>query len=199
MAEFQPAAPSDSTFDLLHGMDFNFNWLAYNLAGANNESSHLARDPATAEFLAYDPAVDFNLFAEFNTLIPSIAPPADPLQNFMDLYGTSSAFFDAGAPTDFGSFSAGSFDEPLPLLPPPPPESPPAVVPPVEQASEPGPSVPRSHRPRKEVDEATILHTTRSRAATARKRYGESDAVSNRPQKKRKLNGVIGPELALEL
>ncbi|KAJ6595251.1 hypothetical protein DFH09DRAFT_1413358 [Mycena vulgaris] len=149
MAEFQPAAPSDSTFDLLHGMDFNFNWLAHDLAGANNESSHLARDPATAEFLAYDPAVDPNLFAEFNTLIPSIAPPADPLQNFMDLYGTSSAFFDAGAPTDFGSFSAGSFDEPLPLLPPPPPESPPAAVPPVEQVSEPDPSLPRSHRPRK--------------------------------------------------
>ncbi|KAJ6609443.1 hypothetical protein B0H10DRAFT_477862 [Mycena sp. CBHHK59/15] len=40
MAEFQPPAPSDSTFDFLSGMDFDFNWLAQDLAGANNETSH---------------------------------------------------------------------------------------------------------------------------------------------------------------
>ncbi|KAJ6569751.1 hypothetical protein DFH09DRAFT_1080478 [Mycena vulgaris] len=133
------------------------------------------------------PATTQSLFVDFNALIPSTASPADPLQDFMDLYG-SGAFFDAGAPADFGSFTAGSSDEPLPLLPPPPPESPPALAPPVEQALEPDPNSPKSHRPQNEVDEVNILYTTRPRAVTACKRYGDGDDVFNRPKKKCKAN-----------
>ncbi|KAJ7330825.1 hypothetical protein DFH08DRAFT_814916 [Mycena albidolilacea] len=79
MAQFQPphAIRLHIWFVKCHGF-----WLTHNFAGATNDTSHLARDPATAEFLAYDRAVDPNLFTEFNALVPLTAPPADPLQNF---------------------------------------------------------------------------------------------------------------------
>ncbi|KAJ7438291.1 hypothetical protein B0H11DRAFT_1935338 [Mycena galericulata] len=135
-AEFQPSAPSDSSFNSPNAYDFNnfdFDSLMLNLEGAMNNSS-FTHDPATTELFAYDPAFDSSLFAESIMLMPSSAPlgSADPLQDFLDLHGDYGGFFDAGAAIDSGSFTARSYDEPPLLLPPAPPESPPALSPSVE-------------------------------------------------------------------
>ncbi|KAJ7440415.1 hypothetical protein B0H11DRAFT_2353437 [Mycena galericulata] len=164
--EFQPSAPSDS--------------------GAMNTSSFV-HDTATTDLFAYDPTFDSRVFADPNMLMPSSAPPgpADPLQDFLNSYGDYGGFFDAGAAVDSGLFTVRSYDEPPLLLPPAPPDSPPALSPSVEHTSE--PSAPRSRRARKEVDEANIIHTTRSRAPSARKRVADGEDISSRPLKKSKV------------
>ncbi|KAJ7438913.1 hypothetical protein B0H11DRAFT_2356610 [Mycena galericulata] len=187
--EFQPSAPSDSSFNSSNTYDFNnfdFDSLMRDLEGAMNTSS-FAHDTATTDLFAYDPTFDSRVFADPNMLMPSSAPPgpADPLQDFLNSYGDYGGFFDAGAPVDSGLFTVRSYDE-LPLqLPPAPPDSPPALSPSVEHTSE--PSAPRSRRARKEVDEANIIHTTRSRAPSARKRVADGKDISSRPLKKSKV------------
>ncbi|KAJ6566084.1 hypothetical protein B0H19DRAFT_1232461 [Mycena capillaripes] len=60
---------------------------------------------------------------------------------------------------------------------------------PQQQVSEPGSSAPRSRRSRQEVDEANIIHTTRTRVPSARKRGADDDDeadVTARPPKKSK-------------
>ncbi|KAJ6554046.1 hypothetical protein DFH09DRAFT_1318699 [Mycena vulgaris] len=160
------------------------------LEGAETSSS--AHGLASAELSAFDPAFDPTLFgmsAEWNILMPFSALPEDPVQDFMNLYGFSAMFSDAGAPADFGTFtSTGLSDDPLPLLPPPSPESPPAPSPVIDQVSEAGPSAPRSRRSRQEVDEANILHSRRARAPT--KRFADGD-LSTWPQKKAKGKQVL--------
>jgi hypothetical protein len=131
-------------------------------------------------------------FSGVRTAMPSEAPPEDPGQDFLDLYGSAGGFSDAGAAQSFAAFtSTWYFNDPLPVLPPPPPESP-APPPSVEKVSEPGPSAPRSRRTRQEVDEANIIHTTRTRAPSARKRGAEDDDdVSSRPLKRGRQTGYV--------
>ncbi|KAJ6542456.1 hypothetical protein DFH09DRAFT_1282546 [Mycena vulgaris] len=165
--------------------DFDFDTVMCSLEGGDTSSS--AHGLASAELSAFAPAFDPTLFgmsAEWNPLMPFSAPPEDPVQDFMNLYGLSAMFSDAGAPADLGTFtSTGLSDDPLPLLPPPPPESPPAPSPAVDQVSEAGPSAPRPRCSRQEVDEANILHSRRARAPT--KQFADGD-LSTRPQKKAK-------------
>jgi hypothetical protein len=120
----------------------------------------------------------------FDSLIlsNSVAPGADPLNEFMSSYGLSRHF---DVTSDFSAF--GHVD-PLPLLPPPPPESLPAS-PAVEQLSEPGPSAPKSCRSRKEVDQTNILHLTRSRVPAARKRSVDEDVSSWLQKRGRRKQG----------
>ncbi|KAJ6563092.1 hypothetical protein DFH09DRAFT_1364226 [Mycena vulgaris] len=170
--------------------DFHFDTVMCSLEGADTSSS--AHGLASAEPSAFAPAFDPTLFgmsAEWNTLMPFSAPPEDPVQDFMNLYGFSAMFSDAGAPADFGTFtSTGLSDDSLPLLPPPPPESPPAPSLAVDQVSEAGLSAPRSRCSRQEVDVANILHSRRARAPT--KRFADGD-LSTRPQKKAKGKQVV--------
>ncbi|KAJ7235364.1 hypothetical protein C8J57DRAFT_1572122 [Mycena rebaudengoi] len=131
-------------------------------------------------------------FSGVKTAMPSEAPPEDPGQDFLDLYGSAGGFSDAGAAQSFAAFtSTWYFNDPLPVLPPPPPESP-APPPSVEKVSEPGPIAPRSRCTRQEVDEANIIHTTRTRAPSARKRGAEDDDdVSSRPLKRGRQTGDV--------
>ncbi|KAJ6574171.1 hypothetical protein B0H19DRAFT_1253912 [Mycena capillaripes] len=167
-------------FNLSNNYDLDFDSLMRDLDWS------FLQDPAVAKLFAYDPASDPTLFVNFNTPVPSSAPPEGPNDDFMDLYGSADGFYDAGATQSFGASTVNkSFNDPLPILPPPPPESPPAPCSPVEQVSEPGPSAPRSRRTRQEVDEANIIHTSRARAPSARKRHADDD-VSSRPPKRSK-------------
>ncbi|KAJ6590923.1 hypothetical protein B0H10DRAFT_1960903 [Mycena sp. CBHHK59/15] len=159
--------------------NLDFDSLIYDLPAINTDGNwYFLQDPSLGSFLStYNPASDPTLFMHSNTSTTSHAYPEDPTQNFTDIYGlrvlTSTPYLDA----------------PLPILPPPPPESPCAPSPVVQQVSEPGSSAPRSRRGRQEVDEANIIHTTRTRVPSARKRGADDDDeadVTARPPKKSK-------------
>ncbi|KAJ7835870.1 hypothetical protein B0H13DRAFT_1913361 [Mycena leptocephala] len=170
--------------------DFDFNSMMHRLVGADvdADTSSSSHGHASAELFSFNPTFDptsFGFSANLDTLMPFSTPPDDPLQDFMNSYGFSGGFFDTGTfTTDFGPFtSTGLSDGPLPLLPPPPPNSPPPPSLAVDQRSEAGPSAPRLRRPRQEVDQANIVHSTRTRAPT--KRFADGD-LSPRPSKKAK-------------
>ncbi|KAJ6605854.1 hypothetical protein B0H10DRAFT_2195382 [Mycena sp. CBHHK59/15] len=198
--------------------NLDFDSLIYDLPAINTDGNwYFLQDPSLGSFLStYNPASDPTLFMHSNTSTTSHAYPEDPTQNFTDIYGlrgAETAMPSAASPEDplqdlldlYGG--AGSFpgtqathgftvltstpylDAPLPILPPPPPESPCAPSPVVQQVSEPGSSAPRSRRGRQEVDEANIIHTTRTRVPSARKRGADDDDeadVTARPPKKSK-------------
>ncbi|KAJ6536654.1 hypothetical protein B0H10DRAFT_1971906 [Mycena sp. CBHHK59/15] len=196
--------------------NLDFDSLIYDLPAINTDGNwYFLQDPSLGSFLStYNPASDPTLFMHSNTSTTSHAYPEDPTQNFTDIYGlrgAETAMPSAASPEDplqdlldlYGG--AGSFpgtqathgftvltstpylDAPLPILPPPPPESPCAPSPVVQQVSEPGSSAPRSRRGRQEVDEANIIHTTRTRVPSARKRGAddddEADVTARPPQK----------------
>ncbi|KAJ6560912.1 hypothetical protein B0H10DRAFT_2240273 [Mycena sp. CBHHK59/15] len=205
--------------------NLDFDSLIYDLPAINTDGNwYFLQDPSLGSFLStYNPASDPTLFMHSNTSTTSHAYPEDPTQNFTDIYGlrgAETAMPSAASPEDplqdlldlYGG--AGSFpgtqathgftvltstpylDAPLPILPPPPPEPPCAPSPVVQQVSEPGSSAPRSRRGRQEVDEANIIHTTRTRVPSARKRGADDDDeadVTARPPKKSKGKHVIGP------
>ncbi|KAJ7866898.1 hypothetical protein B0H13DRAFT_2352153 [Mycena leptocephala] len=161
MPEFNSSEPATNpAFDILADFDFGLLMGTSSVEGPNAASDG------------------------FNALIPSNSgtPTADPLEEFMNLYGFPGVFSDLSTNSDFSAFTSVGPSDPLPLPSPPPPESP---SPAVEESSEPGPSVPKLRRSRQVVDEANILYSTRSRAPTARMRFADED-VSNRPQKKGK-------------
>ncbi|KAJ6608811.1 hypothetical protein B0H10DRAFT_2226532 [Mycena sp. CBHHK59/15] len=122
--------------------------------------------------------------------LPATATPAALPADLLDLYGGAGSFPGTQATHGFTVLTSTPYlDAPLPILPPPPPESPCAPSPVVQQVSEPGSSAPRSRRGRQEVDEANIIHTTRTRVPSARKRGADDDDeadVTARPPKKRK-------------
>ncbi|KAJ7922381.1 hypothetical protein B0H13DRAFT_2655645 [Mycena leptocephala] len=167
--------------------DFDFDSL---LASLETCPSIFAQDTSNTgnQFTTYDRTFDPAVFGlpggDFNALMPSnsSAPTTDPLDEFMTMYGFSES---DGAACSF--VSGAPFNNELPLLPPPPPESPPAPSPTVEHPSE---SVPRSRCARKEVDEANIIYSTRSRAPTARKRFADEE-LSDRPTKQRRASKVL--------
>ncbi|KAJ6523706.1 hypothetical protein B0H10DRAFT_2249742 [Mycena sp. CBHHK59/15] len=203
--------------------NLDFDSLIYDLPAINTDGNwYFLQDPSLGSFLStYNPASDPTLFMHSNTSTTSHAYPEDPTQNFTDIYGlrgAETAMPSAASPEDplqdlldlYGG--AGSFpgtqathgftvltstpylDAPLPILPPPPPESPCAPSPVVQQVSEPGSSAPRSRRGRQEVDEANIIHTTRTRVPSARKRGADDDDeadVTARPPKKAKANTYV--------
>ncbi|KAJ6538737.1 hypothetical protein B0H10DRAFT_2448672 [Mycena sp. CBHHK59/15] len=212
--------------------NLDFDSLIYDLPAINTDGNwYFLQDPSLGSFLStYNPASDPTLFMHSNTSTTSHAYPEDPTQNFTDIYGlrgAETAMPSAASPEDplqdlldlYGG--AGSFpgtqathgftvltstpylDAPLPILPPPPPEPPCAPSPVVQQVSEPGSSAPRSRRGRQEVDEANIIHTTRTRVPSARKRGADDDDeadVTARPPKKSKGKHVnYGVDMKLRL
>ncbi|KAJ7893578.1 hypothetical protein B0H13DRAFT_1886285 [Mycena leptocephala] len=195
MAANSVQPPVDPAF-----FDFDFDSL---LASLETCPSVFAQDTSNTgnQFTTYDHTFDPAVFGlpggDFNTLMPSnsSAPTTDPLDEFMTMYGFSDIMSSDGAASSF--VSGAPFNNELPLLPPPPPESPPAPSPTVEHPSE---SVPRSRRARKEVDEANIIYSTRSRAPTARKRFADEE-LSDRPHQKAKSKQdplhLMSPYLAM--
>jgi hypothetical protein len=184
MAANSVQPPVDPAF-----FDFDFDSL---LASLETCPSIFAQDTSNTgnQFTTYDRTFDPAVFGlpggDFNALMlsNSSAPTTDPLDEFMTMYGFSDIMSSDGAASSF--VSGAPFNNELPLLPPPPPESPPAPSPTVEHPSE---SVPRSRCARKEVDEANIIYSTRSRAPTARKRFADEE-LSDRPTKKRRASKV---------
>ncbi|KAJ7730604.1 hypothetical protein DFH07DRAFT_993004, partial [Mycena maculata] len=178
--------PFDPTFNF----DFDFESLLASLENPNTPSS--AQETSSTQFSTYDPTIDPTVFGlpgvDSNTLMPSnfsMPNTTDPIVDFMAMYGLSG---DAAV----SSFvSTPSNNEQILFLPLPPPESPPTPSPAVEHPSEP---VKRSRHVRIEVDEANIIHSTRSRAPTARKRFAD-EKVSDRPGKKARTSKVYSPIL----
>ncbi|KAJ7757397.1 hypothetical protein DFH07DRAFT_958754 [Mycena maculata] len=181
----------DSTFGSTFGFDVDFDSFLASLGSADTSLSFFAQDTYMAQSSSYDPTLDPTIFGfpggDFNALMPASSgiPAADPFGEFMTMYGSSGVFPDATASDFDGTInlvSGAPCGNQLPSLPPPPPESPPAPSPPAEHRPE---SKPR--RMRKEVDEANIITSTRSRAPTVRKRLADGE-ISERPQKKAKSN-----------
>ncbi|KAJ7720095.1 hypothetical protein DFH07DRAFT_947082 [Mycena maculata] len=112
---------------------------------ANCGNSFFAQDVPFSNVVSFHPVFD-SMFSgittdSVDTLIPAApaAPAADPVQEFIDLYGIPDGFSNFGGS---GFNSAPSCDpSPLPLLPPPPPT--PAPSPVVEASSDQGPSAPK--------------------------------------------------------
>ncbi|KAJ7774536.1 hypothetical protein DFH07DRAFT_937139 [Mycena maculata] len=131
--------------------------------------------PPAFDLSAFGGNTSFGLSSDFNALVPFHAPAIEygyPVQDY-----TMSLFESYGFPS-----GAATLD-PLPMLPPPPPESPAAPSPSIDGLPEMRPSTSRPRRARKEVDEANILTSSRSRAPSDRKRIAE-EAESTRAQKK---------------
>ncbi|KAJ7705075.1 hypothetical protein B0H16DRAFT_1482465 [Mycena metata] len=130
-------------------------------------------------------ASDATLFgftaSDVDTLLP-VKP--NLLDEFAPLCQSSGIVF-TEPDTDFSA--ATGVSHPLQLLPPAPPESPPAMQLPVAEVSKPGPSAPRSRRgPRNEgIDTANVIHSTRTRAPSSRKR-GPDAEISEQPNKRGK-------------
>ncbi|KAJ7818823.1 hypothetical protein B0H13DRAFT_1922068 [Mycena leptocephala] len=142
-------------------------------------------DPSTFEF-AFDSTL-FSLSTDLDVAVSSGALSEEHLQGFFNSYGSD----DLHATANFINVpSVAPFINPFLMLPPPPPESPSAPSPSVEHSSDPGPSAPKSRRSRKEVDEANIVTSTRSRGPTERKRVADED-ISARPQKRGRVRSVI--------
>ncbi|KAJ7476393.1 hypothetical protein B0H11DRAFT_1810084 [Mycena galericulata] len=136
------------------------------------------------DFSTFDSNTFFGLSSDFNAPGPSAVPANDPLHDLMNFSDPSFLTSDFGNLCNFADFlpftSAGSSVDELPFLPPPPPESAPFPV--IENLLE--PALPKSRRPRQEVDEANIITSTRCRAPSERKRVAE-EALSNPPKKRR--------------
>ncbi|KAJ7766279.1 hypothetical protein B0H14DRAFT_3895184 [Mycena olivaceomarginata] len=179
-----PPAPStvdfidpafDSTFAFMS--DFEFNTL---LSDVEHLNAVFAADNILPTF---DRGfLDCGGSAGFGTSVPDSGSMFDnPADDFMDLYGVRTFFSDPIGTSDFSPFAPS---DPLPLLPPPPPDSPPCAS---FTAEEPASSAPKSRcGPRREVDEANIMTSTRSRVPSTRKRVADEAPISNRLQKKGK-------------
>ncbi|KAJ7660243.1 hypothetical protein DFH06DRAFT_1472314 [Mycena polygramma] len=159
------------------------------LGAVDTDLSFFAQDTSMGQFSSYDPTLDPTVFGfaggDFNTLIPTSSglPSAGPFDESATMYGYSGALPDITASYFAASFvPAESSENQLPSLPPPPPDSPPVPSTPAEPRTE---TVQKPRRVRKEVDEANIITSTRSRAPTARKRLAEGE-VSEQPRKKAK-------------
>ncbi|KAJ7748191.1 hypothetical protein DFH07DRAFT_962268 [Mycena maculata] len=164
---------------------------------SRTQTSHFFAPETTSssQLSTFDPTIDPAVFClpggSLNTLMPSSfsMPTTDPLDAFMAMCEFSGILSDTTA-SNFAS--AAPFNDELPSLPPPPPESPPDLVAPPSLAVEcPSEPVQRSRRVRQEVDETNIIHSTRTRAPTTRKRIADEE-LSDRPQKKGKTIGALG-------
>ncbi|KAJ7465327.1 hypothetical protein B0H11DRAFT_2307912 [Mycena galericulata] len=169
-----PSNSVQASVDLPSYFDFDFDSLLTSLENPHLSSSFFA--PETS----IDPAVFGLPGGDFNVLMPSnhySIPTPDPLDEFLAMFGDASA-------SNFGS--SAPFIHELPSLLPPPPTSPPELpLAPSLSVEHPSEPVQRPRRGRQEVDEANIIHSTRSRAPTARKRFADGE-VSDRPEKKGK-------------
>ncbi|KAJ6572630.1 hypothetical protein B0H10DRAFT_2444318 [Mycena sp. CBHHK59/15] len=176
----------DSTFNFLGDFTWNLDVSTYSSNFDSPDISGLfVQDVQNSMLSTYDPTF-FGLATDNgNAVIPSNfdMPAVDPLDDFFVSYGFMGSSTDFGATINPDFASAGPLD--LPMLPLPPPES---LSPAVRQSSEPGPSAPRSHCSRQEVDVGNILHTARPRAPS--KQFAEYEDVSGRPQKKGKSKKV---------
>ncbi|KAJ7312471.1 hypothetical protein DFH08DRAFT_973544 [Mycena albidolilacea] len=183
-----PPAPStadfidpafDSTFAFMSHFEFN------NLL---SDVEHLNAVFAADNILpTFDPGyLDCGGSVGFGTSVPDSGSMFDNPADFMDLYGLPAFFSDPIGTSDFSLFAPS---DSLPLLPPPPPDSPPGASP---TAEEPASSAPKSRRgPRREVDEANIMTSTRSRVPSTRKRVADEAPISNcLPKKGKGRQGV---------
>ncbi|KAJ7670029.1 hypothetical protein DFH06DRAFT_1321054 [Mycena polygramma] len=184
-----PADCGQTLVDHTFGFEDNdFDSFLASLGGAETDLAFFAQDTSMGQLSSYDPALDPTIFGfagdDFNALIPTNAglPFAAPFDESAMIYGYSGAFPDTTTPSlaaSTGSFArAVPFESQLPSLPPPPSDSPPAAEPRTG-------TIQKSRRVRKEVDEANIITSTRSRAPTARKRLADGED-SEQPRKKAK-------------
>ncbi|KAJ7653606.1 hypothetical protein DFH06DRAFT_1417176 [Mycena polygramma] len=184
-----PADCGQTSVDHTFGFEDNdFDSFLASLGGAETDLAFFAQDTSMGQLSSYDPALDPTIFGfagdDFNALIPTNAglPFAAPFDESAMIYGYSGAFPDTTTPSlaaSTGSFArAVPFESQLPSLPPPPSDSPPAAEPRTG-------TIQKSRRVRKEVDEANIITSTRSRAPTARKRLADGED-SEQPRKKAK-------------
>jgi hypothetical protein len=172
-----PRAPStadftdpafDSTFAFMS--DFEFNTL---LSDVERLNAVFAADNSLPTF---DPGFfDCGSSAGFGTSVPDSGSMLDnPADDFMDLYRLPTFFSDPIGTSDFSPFAPS---DPLPLLPPPPPDSPLGASP---TAEEPASSAPKSRRgPRREVDEANSMTSTRLRVLSTCKGVADEAPISN--------------------
>ncbi|KAJ6613945.1 hypothetical protein B0H10DRAFT_2046774 [Mycena sp. CBHHK59/15] len=193
MSGFESAQPAtQSTLDFWSIPDFDLAGLM--VPSSSGVSTDVGRTP-TPDFQNFDfTPIELDTFLGLNSgvdaLIPTATPADYPPQNFntfdlMDSFSTSSL------PSDFfseffslsSSMASGPSFDPWPLLPLPQPsrsESPSEPSSAVQSSlagTLPAPDAPKIRHPRKEVDEANIVTSSRSRAPTARKR--DSDAQEN--------------------
>ncbi|KAJ7663386.1 hypothetical protein DFH06DRAFT_1296159 [Mycena polygramma] len=192
--EAPPPPPVDCvqpSFDSTFGFDDDMDSFLASLGAVETDLSFFAQDTSMGQFSSYDPSLDpiFGFAGgDFNTLIPTSSrlPSAGLVDESATMYGYPGALADTTA--SYFTASSGSFapaeplENQLPSLPPPPPDSPPVASTPAEPRTE---TVQKSRRVRKEVDEANIVTSTRSRAPTARKRLAEGE-ISEQPRKKAK-------------
>ncbi|KAJ7232469.1 hypothetical protein B0H12DRAFT_1076840 [Mycena haematopus] len=193
LPELDSARPTvGSALDFSAGLDFDFDFDSLLSELEDTNTPFFAQDVPNAELSTFNAAFDptwFALPAEgLGALMPldfgtsnSGTPAPDPLDELLNLYAYSGVS-SVSATSNFGSTT--SSHDTLPLLPPPPPESPLPAPAADEQVSNRGPSAPKSRRSRQEVDETNILHSTRSRVPTTRKRIADEDSEVHRAQKK---------------
>ncbi|KAJ7336814.1 hypothetical protein DFH08DRAFT_877526, partial [Mycena albidolilacea] len=178
-----PPAPStadfiDPAFDSTYAFmsNFEFNTL---LSDVEHLNAVFAADNVLS---TSDPGFLDRGSAGFGTSVPDSGSMfVNPADDFMDLYGLPTFFSDPIGTSDFSPFAPSN---PLPLLPPHPPDSPLGASPTAEESAS---SAPKSRRgPRREVDEANIMTSTRARVPSTRKRVADEAPISNRLLKKEK-------------
>ncbi|KAJ7785121.1 hypothetical protein DFH07DRAFT_934967 [Mycena maculata] len=197
IADFSYPQPLTEYFTYNHSTPNYRSGSDFDIASLGLSTLQFPQQPSAVPMESPPPAFDlstfggntsFGLSSDFNALVPFHAPAIEygyPVQDY-----TMSLFESYGFPSDFqatGGFfpsTAGAATlDPLPMLPPPPPESPAAPSPSIDGLPEMRPSTSRPRHVRKEVDEANILTSSRSRAPSDRKRIAE-EAESTRAQKK---------------
>ncbi|KAJ6580328.1 hypothetical protein B0H10DRAFT_2443268 [Mycena sp. CBHHK59/15] len=168
----------------------NFDLAGLMVPSSSGVSTDVGRTP-TPDFQNFDfTPIELDTFLGLNSGVDALIPTATPPQNF-NTFDLMDSFSMSSLPSDFSSeffslsssMASGPSFDPWPLLPLPQPsrsESPSEPSSAVQSSlagTLPAPDAPKIRRPRKEVDEANIVTSSRLRAPTARKR--DSDAQEN--------------------